>query len=144
MKRQLLAASAEAKWTGKLAVCFGSAGSGAIHLLNDLYDARHYHSFVLALIGWVPLKDMSNEWRADIYWCCCLKYNYCWCSKFKTIQLSLKGNRPPIISLRLWKQKYSKPNYFWKQYCLRCKLLKNSKKTRFNQTSFFAKLYLSI
>lgn len=56
-----LAASAEAKLIGKLAVCFGSAGPGAIHLLNGLYDARHDHSPVLALIGQVPLKDMNRD-----------------------------------------------------------------------------------
>lgn len=56
-----LAASAEAKLTGKLAVCFGSAGPGAIHLLNGLYDARHDHSPVLALVGQVPLKDMNRD-----------------------------------------------------------------------------------
>lgn len=46
-----LAASAEAKLTGRIGVCFGSAGPGAVHLLNGLYDAREDHAPVLALVG---------------------------------------------------------------------------------------------
>ena len=37
------AASAQAKLTGELAVCVGTAGGGAIHLLNGLYDAKMDH-----------------------------------------------------------------------------------------------------
>ncbi|MGO3381688.1 MAG: thiamine pyrophosphate-binding protein, partial [Loigolactobacillus coryniformis] len=46
-----LAASGEAKVTGKLGVTFGSAGPGAVHLLNGLYDAKYDHVPVLALVG---------------------------------------------------------------------------------------------
>ncbi|MBO6802861.1 MAG: pyruvate oxidase, partial [Thalassospira sp.] len=38
------AASAQAKLTGNLSCCVGTAGGGAIHLLNGLYDARHDHA----------------------------------------------------------------------------------------------------
>ena len=38
------AASAQAKLTGRLAVCAGTAGPGAIHLLNGLYDAKQDHA----------------------------------------------------------------------------------------------------
>jgi pyruvate oxidase len=34
-----IAASVDAKLTGKIGVCFGSAGHGATHLFNGLYDA---------------------------------------------------------------------------------------------------------
>ena len=34
------AAAAQAKLTGKLAVCAGTVGPGALHLLNGLYDAK--------------------------------------------------------------------------------------------------------
>ncbi len=43
-----LAASAHAKLTGKLGVAFGSAGPGAVNLLNGLYDAKEDHAPVLA------------------------------------------------------------------------------------------------
>ena len=38
-----LAAVGEAKVTGEIGVTFGSAGPGAVHLLNGLYDAQYDH-----------------------------------------------------------------------------------------------------
>ena len=54
-------AAAEAKLTGKIGVCFGFAGPGAIHLLNGLYDARHDHAPVLAIVGQVPIASMNRD-----------------------------------------------------------------------------------
>lgn len=45
------AASAQAKLTGELAAVVGTAGPGAIHLLNGLYDAKLDHAPVLAITG---------------------------------------------------------------------------------------------
>src|SRR5207253_1013730 len=42
------AAAAQAKLTGGLAVCAGTASPGAIHLLNGLYDAKMDNGSVLA------------------------------------------------------------------------------------------------
>ncbi|GEN95166.1 pyruvate oxidase [Pediococcus ethanolidurans] len=53
------AATAHAKLTGKIGVCFGSAGPGATHLFNGLYDAQMDHVPVLALIGQVGTGDMN-------------------------------------------------------------------------------------
>ncbi len=57
-----LAASAEAKLTGKIGVCFGSAGPGAVHLLNGLYDAKHDHTPLLAIVAQVPSKNMNIDY----------------------------------------------------------------------------------
>lgn len=54
-----LAASGEAKITGKIAATFGSAGPGAVHLLNGLYDAKHDNVPVLALVGQVGTAIMK-------------------------------------------------------------------------------------
>lgn len=54
-----IAASAEAKLTGKIGVCFGTAGPGATHLFNGLYDAQLDHVPVLALIGQVASAAMN-------------------------------------------------------------------------------------
>lgn len=54
-----MAAAADAKLTGKIGVCFGSAGPGATHLFNGLYDAQMDHVPVLALIGQVSSKAMN-------------------------------------------------------------------------------------
>nr|WP_146923984.1 pyruvate oxidase [Alkalibacterium kapii] len=46
-----LAASMHAKFTGEIGVALGSAGPGATHLMNGLYDAREDGVPVLAIIG---------------------------------------------------------------------------------------------
>lgn len=45
------AASAQAKLTGEIAAVVGTAGPGAIHLLNGLYDAKLDHAPVIAITG---------------------------------------------------------------------------------------------
>jgi pyruvate dehydrogenase (quinone) len=44
-------ASGFAKHTGKLGVCVGTTGPGAVHLLNGLYDANMDGSPVIAITG---------------------------------------------------------------------------------------------
>jgi pyruvate dehydrogenase (quinone) len=44
-------ASGYAKLTGKLGVCLGTTGPGAVHLLNGLYDAALDGAPVVALTG---------------------------------------------------------------------------------------------
>lgn len=61
-----LAAAGEAKFTGKIGVCFGSAGPGAVHLLNGLYDAKHDHVPVLALVAQVPTTMMNTDYFQEI------------------------------------------------------------------------------
>src|ERR1700751_1540476 len=45
-----LAASGQAKLTGRLAVCAGTTGSGSTHLVAGLYEAARDHAPVLALV----------------------------------------------------------------------------------------------
>ncbi|MBP1048327.1 pyruvate oxidase [Enterococcus sp. BWM-S5] len=54
-----LAAAADAKLTGKIGAVFGSAGPGATHLINGLYDAQMDHVPVLALLGQVASSAMN-------------------------------------------------------------------------------------
>jgi pyruvate dehydrogenase (quinone) len=49
-----LAATGQAKLTGRLGVCAGTTGPGATHLLAGLYEASHDHAPVLAIAGEVP------------------------------------------------------------------------------------------
>jgi pyruvate dehydrogenase (quinone) len=53
-----LAASGQAKLTGKLAVCCGTTGPGSTHLVSGLYEASRDHAPVLALSG-----EMSSRMR---------------------------------------------------------------------------------
>lgn len=57
-----LAAAADAKLTGKIGVAFGSAGPGAVNLLNGLYDAKEDHVPVLAIVGQVPHTRMNYDY----------------------------------------------------------------------------------
>src|SRR5277367_5288464 len=51
-----LAASGQAKLTGRLAVCAGTTGPGSTHLVAGLYEAARDHAPVLALSGDMPRK----------------------------------------------------------------------------------------
>ncbi|GEO70064.1 thiamine pyrophosphate-binding protein [Levilactobacillus acidifarinae] len=61
-----LAAAADAKYTGKVGVSFGSAGPGATHLFNGLYDAKMDHVPVLALVGQVPQPTMNTNYFQEM------------------------------------------------------------------------------
>ncbi|MDN6967232.1 pyruvate oxidase [Oenococcus sp. UCMA 17063] len=61
-----LAASADAKFTGKIGVAFGSAGPGATHLFNGLYDAKMDHVPVLAIVGQVPQEIMNTNYFQEM------------------------------------------------------------------------------
>lgn len=60
------AVSAQAQLTGRLGVCMGTVGPGAIHLLNGLYDAKKSHAPVLAIIGQVPREDMGSDFFQEV------------------------------------------------------------------------------
>lgn len=61
-----LAAAAYAKLTGKLGVCMGIAGPGAIHLLNGLYDAKLDKAPVLAIVGQVETDLMGTDFFQEV------------------------------------------------------------------------------
>lgn len=56
-----MAAAMHAKFTGQIGVVFGSAGPGATHLMNGLYDAREDHVPVLAIVGQVATGAMNMD-----------------------------------------------------------------------------------
>jgi thiamine pyrophosphate-dependent acetolactate synthase large subunit-like protein len=60
------AASGEAKLTGKLAVCCGTVGPGAVHLLNGLYDAKKDYAPVLAITGKVPTSEIGSSYHQEV------------------------------------------------------------------------------
>lgn len=60
------AASAEAKLTGGLAACVGTAGPGAIHLLNGLYDAKLDHAPVIAITGQVASGFIGTQTHQEV------------------------------------------------------------------------------
>ncbi|KRN27794.1 pyruvate oxidase [Liquorilactobacillus mali] len=61
-----LAAAADAKLTGKIGVSFGSAGPGAVHLLNGLYDAKMDHVPTLAIVGQSATGVMNTNFFQEM------------------------------------------------------------------------------
>ncbi len=61
-----LAASAYAKFSGRLGVCFSTAAPGAVHLLNGLYDAKIDGAPVLALTGMTYHDLIGTHYLQDI------------------------------------------------------------------------------
>ncbi|HEU5034338.1 MAG TPA: thiamine pyrophosphate-dependent enzyme [Mycobacteriales bacterium] len=61
-----LAAVGYAKFTGKLGVCFSTAGPGAAHLLNGLLDAKTEQAPILAITGMTYHDLQGTSYLQDI------------------------------------------------------------------------------
>src|SRR3982750_526692 len=59
-------ASGYAKATGKLGVCLGTTGPGAVHLMNGLYDAAMEGAPVLAITGVMPNDVLGTKFFQEI------------------------------------------------------------------------------
>jgi pyruvate dehydrogenase (quinone) len=59
-------ASGYAKFTGKLGVCISTAGPGAVHLLNGLYDAKFDGAPVLAITGAPPRALLGTQFTQGV------------------------------------------------------------------------------
>jgi pyruvate dehydrogenase (quinone) len=60
-----LAAAGQAKMTGQLAVCCGTTGPGANHLVAGLYEAHKDHAPVLAISGGVPASQRGTDYLQE-------------------------------------------------------------------------------
>ena len=60
------AASAQAKLTGRLSACLGTAGPGAVHLLNGLYDAKLDHAPLIAITGQVETGSIGTSYHQEV------------------------------------------------------------------------------
>jgi pyruvate dehydrogenase (quinone) len=61
-----LMACATAKFAGEVGVCIATSGPGAVHFLNDLYDAKLDHQPVLALVGQQARTAMGSHYQQDL------------------------------------------------------------------------------
>ncbi|HUQ28292.1 MAG TPA: thiamine pyrophosphate-requiring protein [Usitatibacter sp.] len=59
-------ASGHAKVTGEIGVCLSTAGPGAVHLLNGLYDAKADHQPVLAVVGQQARSALGSQYQQEI------------------------------------------------------------------------------
>ncbi len=60
------AASGAAKLTGRLQVCAGTVGPGALHLINGLADADKDGAPVLAILGQIPRRFRGSDYHQEI------------------------------------------------------------------------------
>jgi pyruvate dehydrogenase (quinone) len=66
-------ASAHAKFTGEVGVCYATSGPGAIHLLNGLYDAKMDHAPVVALVGQQARTAIGASYQQEVDLQCLFK-----------------------------------------------------------------------
>lgn len=59
-------ASAHAKFTGQVGLCYATSGPGAIHLLNGLYDAKLDHVPVVALVGQQARTALGSHYQQEV------------------------------------------------------------------------------
>ena len=59
-------ASAHAKFTGQVGLCYATSGPGAIHLLNGLYDAKLDHVPVVALVGQQARSALGASYQQEV------------------------------------------------------------------------------
>src|ERR1700712_3227818 len=59
-------ASAHAKFTGQVGLCYATSGPGAIHLLNGLYDAKMDHVPVVAICGQSPRTALGASYQQEV------------------------------------------------------------------------------
>ena len=58
-------ASAHAKFTGEVGLCYATSGPGAIHLLNGLYDAKGDHMPVVAIVGQQARTSLGARYQQE-------------------------------------------------------------------------------
>jgi pyruvate dehydrogenase (quinone) len=59
-------ASAHAKFTGEVGLCYATSGPGAIHLLNGLYDAKMDHVPVVAIVGQQARTAIGASYQQEV------------------------------------------------------------------------------
>jgi pyruvate dehydrogenase (quinone) len=59
-------ASAHAKFTGQVGLCYVTSGPGAIHLLNGLYDAKMDHVPVVAIVGQQARTSIGAHYQQEV------------------------------------------------------------------------------
>ena len=58
-------ATAHAKFTGEVGLCYATSGPGAIHLLTGLYDAKADHVPVVAIVGQQARSALGSSYQQE-------------------------------------------------------------------------------
>ncbi len=60
------AAAAQSQLTGRIGVCAGTSGPGALHLINGLYNAQKEGAAVIAITGQVPTAQRGSDFHKEM------------------------------------------------------------------------------
>jgi len=60
------AAAAQSELTGKIGVCAGTAGPGALHLINGLYNAQKEGAGVVAITGQIARQERGSDFHKEM------------------------------------------------------------------------------
>jgi thiamine pyrophosphate-dependent acetolactate synthase large subunit-like protein len=60
------AAAAQSQLTGAIGVCAGTAGPGALHLINGLYNAQKEGAGVVAIMGQVARSERGSDFHKEM------------------------------------------------------------------------------
>jgi thiamine pyrophosphate-dependent acetolactate synthase large subunit-like protein len=60
------AAAAQSELSGRIGVCAGTAGPGALHLINGLYNAQKEGAGVVAITGQVPRRGRGSDFHKEM------------------------------------------------------------------------------
>jgi len=60
------AAFGQSQISGKLGVCAGTVGPGALHLINGLYNAKKERTPVIAITGQIPQKQQGTNFFQEV------------------------------------------------------------------------------
>ncbi len=60
------AAFGDSQTSGKLGVCAGTVGPGALHLINGLYNAKKERTPVIAITGQIPQKQQGTNYFQEV------------------------------------------------------------------------------
>ena len=59
-------ASAHAKFTGEVGLCYATSGPGATHLLTGLYDAKFDNAPVVAIVGQTNMTAIGSQYQQEL------------------------------------------------------------------------------
>jgi thiamine pyrophosphate-dependent acetolactate synthase large subunit-like protein len=60
------AAAAQSELTGRIGVCAGTAGPGALHLINGLYNAQKEGAGVVAITGQITRSERGSDFHKEM------------------------------------------------------------------------------
>jgi len=60
------AAAAQSELTGKVGICAGTAGPGALHLINGLYNAQKEGAAVVAITGQIARRQRGSDFHKEM------------------------------------------------------------------------------